>query len=126
MARRRAARPAMPLLFARREAAGFDLFDRPSGRRRADVLRVAADEPDGQLDAEADRDHEPSRDPLHGRDPRLLPAGVEPAVEAAADDAAQTGAGVRTRRRAGNAEPGGPGLQGPGQHRNLVSRPSPD
>ena len=41
---------------------------------------------------------EPARDPLHGRDRRLLPAGGEPAVEGAAADAAQAGARVRPRR----------------------------
>ena len=35
---------------------------------------------------------------LHGRDLRLPPAGGEPAVEGAAADAAQAGAGVRARR----------------------------
>ena len=55
---------------------------------------------------------EPARDPLHGRDLRLLPAGREPAVEAAAADAAQAGARLRPGRRAGDAEPGRPRLQG--------------
>ena len=49
---------------------------------------------------------------LHGRDLRLLPAGREPAVEAAAADAAQAGARLRPRRGAGDAEPGRPRLQG--------------
>ena len=54
-------------------------------------------QPDGRLDARADRHVEPARHPLHGRDRRLLPAGREPAVQAAAADAAQTGTRVRPR-----------------------------
>ena len=45
-----------------------------------------------RVDARAVRHHEPARHPLHGRDLRLLPAGGEPAVEAAAAHAAQAGA----------------------------------
>ena len=69
---------------------------------------------------------QPARDPLHGRDLRLLPAGRRAAVEAAAADAAEAGARVRPRRRAGHAEPGRPRLQGPRQHRHLAGRPAAD
>ena len=78
-------------------AARVGLLDCPSRRRRAHVLRVAADEPDGRLDAPPERHDQPARHPLHGRDPRLLSAGRQPAVEGAAAHAAQAGAGVRPR-----------------------------
>ena len=57
-----------------------------------------------RVDARAVRHHEPARRPLHGRDLRLLSAGGEPAVEAAAAHAAQAGARVRAGRGAGDAE----------------------
>ena len=69
---------------------------------------------------------EPARAALHGRDLRLLPAGREPAVEAAAADAAEAGARLRAGRRARHAEPGRPRLQGPVEHRHLVHRPAAD
>ena len=63
---------------------------------------------------------------LHGRDFRLLPAGGESAVQAAAADTAEAGPSLRRGRRAGHAEPGGPGLQGPVQRGDLVHRPPAD
>ena len=54
-----------------------------------------------------------ARDPLHGRGVRLHAAGRQPAVEAAAADAAEAGARLRPRRRARHPEPGRPRLQGP-------------
>ncbi len=95
-------------------------------RRRAHVLRLAPAEPDARLDARAARHDEPARAPLHGRDLRLLPARRQPAVEAAAADAAQAGARLRPRRRAGDAEPGRPRLQGAVQRRHVVHRPAAD
>jgi hypothetical protein len=48
------------------------------------------------------------------------------AIEAAHAQPTQTGAGLRTRRRARDAEPGGPGLQGARKHRHVVSWSAPD
>ncbi len=56
----------------------------------------------------------------------VLPAGGQPAVEGAAADAAQAGARVRARRRAGDAEPGGPRLQGAVERGHVVPRPAAD
>ena len=67
-----------------------------------------------------------ARAALHGRGLRLLPAGREPAGEDAHADAAQAGARLRTRRRAGDAESGRPRLQGPLERRHLVPRPALD
>ena len=66
------------------QATPGDLFHRASERCRAHVLRDAASEPDGRLDAGAIGNDEPACAPLHGRDLRILPAGGESAVEAAA------------------------------------------
>ena len=49
-----------------------------------------------------------------------LPPGGQPAVESAAAHAAEAGARVRRRRRAGHAEPGGSRLQGAVEHRHVV------
>ena len=111
---------------ARGQAARRDLLDRAPGRRRAHVLRLAAAQPGARLDAHAVRHDQPARAALHGRDLRLLPAGGQSAVEAAAADAAQAGARLRPRRGAGHAEPGRPRLQGAGQRRHLVHRPAAD
>ena len=56
----------------------------------------------------------------------FFPPVAEPAVQAAAADAAQAGPRLRRGHRAGHAEPGGPRLQGPGQRRHLVHRPAAD
>ena len=53
---------------------------------------------DGWMDAGPDWHGEPAQHPLHGRDRRLLSAGVESAVEAAPADAAETGARLRRRQ----------------------------
>ena len=108
------------------QAARRHLLDRASQRRRADVLRLAPAQPGAGLDAHAVRHHEPARAALHGRDLRLLPAGGQSAVEDAAADPAQAGPGLRRGRGAGHAEPGGPRLQGPLQHRHLVHRAPAD
>ena len=63
---------------------------------------------------------------VHGRSVRLPAAGRQPAVQAAAADAAQAGARLRRRHRAGDAEPGRPGLQGAVEHRHLVPRQAAD
>ena len=55
-----------------------------------------------------------------------LPAGGQSAVEDAAAHAAQAGPRLRRGRGAGHAEPGGPRLQGPVQHRHLVHRAAAD
>src|SRR5207249_3985046 len=60
-----------------RQASRDDLLDRAPLRRGADVLRDPAPEPDTRMDARAVRDDEPARHPLHGRDRRLLPAGLD-------------------------------------------------
>ena len=69
---------------------------------------------------------EPARAALHGRDLRVLPAGRQPAVEGAAVDAVEAGPRVRTRHRAGHAEPGRSRLQGAVEHRHLVARSPAD
>ena len=96
------------------------------GDAGADVLRLAAASRDGRVDARADRNVEPARRPLHGRDRRLLPAGGEPAVQAAAADAAETGTRVRAGRGPGHAESGRPRLQGAVEHRHVVPRAAAD
>ena len=98
LARRGPARSADAVLRRGRPAARLGVLDRPSRRRRADVLRVAADEPDGRVDAPSERHDQPARHPLHGRNPRLLSAGGQPAVEGAAAHAAQAGPRVRPGR----------------------------
>ena len=55
-----------------------------------------------------------------------FPPVANPPSKAAAADAAQAGARVRRRRGAGDAEPGGSGLQGTGEHRHVVSRTAAD
>ena len=122
----RAARRRPPPLHRRRPAAGGDLLDRPPLRPRADVLRLAAAQPDPGLDADPLRHHQPAGDPLHGRDLRLPAAGGQPAVEAAAAHPAQAGPGLRRRRGARHPEPGRPRLQGALQHRHLVPRAPAD
>ena len=108
------------------QAAHRDLLDRAPRRRRAHVLRLAAAEPDAGWMRSAVRHDEPARDPLHGRDLRLLPAGGEPAVEAAAAHAAEAGARVRRRRGARDAEPRRPRLQGARERGHVVHRPAAD
>ena len=117
---RRASRPCQPPLHAQGKATGGGLLDRAPGRRRTDVLRVTAAQPDRRLDAWADRNDEPARRDLHGRDPRVLPAGRESAVEGPADDAPQARPRVRARGRARHPESGRPRLQGPRQHGDVV------
>ena len=78
------------------------------------------------MDAAPVRHHQPARAVLHGRGVRLLPAGRDAAVQAAAADADEAGARVRAGRGAGDAESGRPRLQGPGQCRHLVHRPAAD
>ena len=56
----------------------------------------------------------------------FFPPVGESAVEAAAAHAAEAGARVRPRRRARDAEPGRPRLQGALEHRHLVARPPAD
>ena len=74
------------------------------------------------MDAHSIGQFQPARDPLHGRDLRLLSARSEPALEDADAHAAQAGSCIRTRLRAGNAKSGRSRLQGPGQLRHLVHR----
>ena len=110
-----------------RQAAGLDLLARASRRRPADVLRGAAAQRGHRVDARRSRARSSLRAAaLHGRDLRLLPAGRQSAVEAAAADAAEAGARLRPRRRAGDAEPGRSGLQGTLEYRHLVARPPAD
>ena len=80
----------------RRQTARLDFHAGASRRQPADVLRHAAVERDDRLDARPIGHLEPARHDLHGRDFRLLPAGGESAVQAAAADAAQTGPRRRT------------------------------
>ena len=98
--------------------------DRAPGRCRAHAGRVAGAERAAGVDAAADRHRIAARAALHGRGVRLPAAGRQPAVEAAAADAAEAGARLRRRHRAGDAEPGGPRLQGAVEHRHLVPRAS--
>ncbi len=95
------------------QAARRDLLDRaPRDAERMFFVSLLLNQI-ARLDARAVGHDEPARPPLHGRDLRLLPAGREPAVEGAAADAAEAGARLRRRRRARDAEPGRPRLQGP-------------
>ena len=55
-----------------------------------------------------------------------LPPTAQPAVEDAAPDAPEAGPGVRPRRRAGDAEPGRPRLQGALERGHLVPRAPAD
>ncbi len=123
---RRPARHPADALHRGGQAADRDLLDLPSWRRGADVLRVAAAQPGGRLDAGAGRDDEPAGTRLHGRDRRVLPAGGQPAIEGAAADAPEAGARVRTWRGAGDAESRGPRLQGALQRGHVVPRPAAD
>ncbi len=126
MARRRPARPCKPPLFGEGQAAGGGVLDRASRRHRADVLRLAAAQSGRGVDARADGHDEPEGGALHGRDPRLLSAGREPALEGPADDAPQAGPSVRVGRCPRDPEPGRPRLQGPRQYRDVVPRPFTD
>ena len=56
----------------------------------------------------------------------LPPHPANPPTQDAADDAAEAGAGVRRRRAAGDAEPGGPRLQGAVERRHVVRRQAAD
>ena len=122
----RAARRESAALHGRRQAARLDLLDRAPRRRGADVLRVAAPQPDRRVDAPAEWHDELARARLHGRDLRLLPACRKPAIQAAAAHAAQAGARLRRWHRPGHAEPGGPRLQGALERRDVVPRPPAD
>jgi hypothetical protein len=55
-----------------------------------------------------------------------FPPHREPAEQGAAADADETGPRVRRRDDAGDAEPGGPGLQGLEQRRHVAHRPTAD
>ncbi len=115
------------------------LLTAPDGRPRISILSIAhlgesermffvttlLNEMVG-VGALAVRHLEPARAALHGRDLRLLPAHRDAAVEEADAHPAQAGAGVGPRRRAGDAEPSRPRLQGPRQHRHLVPGPAAD
>ena len=68
----------------------------------------------------------PARGALHGRALRVPAAVGESAQQGAAPHAAQAGAGLRPRLRAGDAEPGRPRLQGAVQCRHVVPRPAAD
>ena len=120
--------PVDAALHRGREAARGDLLDRASRRRRTDVLRRTAAEPDRRLDARAGRNVEPAGHRLHGRDPRILSADRQSAVEGAAADAAEAGACVRDRRGPRDAEPRRPRLQGarrtPAPGSSAACRPS--
>ena len=118
----RAARCAAPARDAGGQAARVDLLDRPPVGLRADVLRDAAVERDGGVDARAVRNVVVAGHLLPGRDLRLLPARRRAAVEAPAPDAAEAGACGRARRRARHPEPGRPRLQGPVERRHLADR----
>ncbi len=111
---------AMEALDSGRAAAAFDHFDRAPVRRRANVLRDAATQRSARLGADAGRHVEPAGAVVHGRDPRLLPAGCQPALQAAHAHAAQAGACLWAGRGVGDTEPGRPRLQGPLQYRHLV------
>ncbi len=126
LAGRGAARDPAAALHRRRQAAAGGAVDRAPLGRRADVLRHAAAQRAGGLDADAARHDQPARALVHGRSLRLLPAGRQPAVEEADADAAQAGPGLRDRRRALDAEPGRPRLQGAGQRRDVVRRAAAD
>ena len=78
------------------------------------------------MDAASAGHDEPARALLHGRGLRLFPADRDSAVEAAAADADETGAGVRPRCRARDPEPGRSRLQGARQRGHMVHRPAAD
>ena len=82
-------------------------------RRRADVLRLAAAQPGARRGCASSRARPACArivymDEIAG----YLPPVANPPSKAADADAAQAGARVRRRHRAGDAEPGGPRLQG--------------
>ena len=97
--RGRAARRRSACSTRRGQAAGRDPLDRAPRRRRSacSSSSLLLKQVLGWMRAQPGT-IEPARDPLHGRGLRLLPAGGESAVEAAAADAAQAGARVRARR----------------------------
>ena len=99
-----------------------DLFHCTPGGRGTHVLCLAAAQPDVRVDADTIRDDKSPRDALYGRDLRLLSSSGESPVEATAADAAETGSSLWPGRCPGNAEPGGPGLQGLIQRGDLVYR----
>ena len=121
-----AAGPRHDSLHARRQAARGGHFDRAPRRPRADVLRLAAPERAGHLDAGAARHVEPARAGLLRRDLRLPAAGGQPAVQGAAPEAAEAGARVRRGPDPGHAEPCGPRLQGVVELRHLDAGPAAD
>ncbi len=126
VAGRRATGSGKPPADEQREAPCGDSVDRPPRRRRADVRRVARDEPARRVDADADGHVEPSGPGLHGRNPGLFPARGESSLQGAAHDALEAGTSVRTGSGPRDAEPGGPRLQGPGEHRHVVPGPAAD
>ena len=124
--RRRAARSRTSAVHRRRPSARRHLFDCAPWRRGTDVLRFTPAESGARLDAWSDGDNEPARDCLHGRDRGLFSAGCEPAIEGPPADPAQAGTRVRPRRRARDAEPCRPRLQGALEHRDVVPGPAAD
>ena len=115
LARGRAARSPDAVLHAGRPAARVGVLDRPSRRRRADVLRVAADEPDGRAGC-AGRPARPAcarilyMDEILGYFPPVANPPSKPPLLTLLKQGRAFGAG----RRAGDAESGRPRLQGPG------------
>src|SRR5262249_16794828 len=126
VARGRAAGDRPAALFALWQAARVGDLDLASRRRTADVLRLALAERDFDVDAQSGRRDQPAGDPLYGRNLRLLSAGGQPAVENAALDPAQASPRVWTGYRAGDAEPGRPGLQGLVERGHVVFGPPAD
>ena len=126
VARGRGARHPAPPVHARGQAAHLRHLDRAPERRRAHVRRDAGRQRAGRLDAPPARHGGAARDLLHGRDFRLLPADGHAALQAADADAHEAGARLRPRRRARDAEPGRPRLQGSVECRHLVHRAPAD
>ena len=108
-----------------RQAAAVDHVDRPSVRRRADVLRHDPAERNPGLDAHAAR-HVAACGRLLYMDEVFgyFPPTGQSAGEDADAHAAQAGPRVRPGRRAGDAEPGRPRLQGTVERRHLVPGPA--
>ena len=95
-------------------------------RRGADVLRHAAAQPDASAGCAASR-APPACAPSSTWTRSSATCRRSPSRRrSAAADAAQAGARLRPRRRAGDAEPRRPRLQGPRQRRHLVPRPAAD
>ncbi len=126
LAERRAAGHPAPAVHRGRQAADRRDFDRAPVGPGAHVHRDAAAERSDRVDARPVRHVVVARDPLHGRDLRLLPADCESAVEAADADAAQAGPRVRTGVRARDTEPGRSRLQGPRERGHVDDRPLAD